>query len=226
MKGNLKKLEISFDIQLPDQNQGLSNLIVTTVENKLTQLRADPSAINKQVFSLLVLNRVVGEQSTDFFKGNGGGVSDLARESVSKFLSAALDQIASDLIKGVDIDLNLNSYRDYSTGDEQQRTDLNIGITKRSMDDRLSISVGKKLGVEGQDKSAKARQQNTASYMPDATINYKLSKDGRYMIRAYSKNKFEVIMDGYVVETGLSFIVTMDYEKFKDMFSKSTVGKK
>lgn len=220
IKGTLKDLKITFDIQLPDENTGLSNTIVTTVDNKLTQLRADPAAINKQVFSLLVLNRFVGEQSMDFFKGNGDGVSDIARQSVSKFLSAALDQIASDLIKGVDIDLNLNSYKDYSTGDEQQRTDLNIGVSKRFMDDRLSISVGKNLGIEGQDRSAKARQQNTASYMPDATINYKLSKDGRYMIRAYSKNKFEVIMDGYIVETGLSFIVSMDYEKFNELFNR------
>jgi hypothetical protein len=226
IKGTLKDLQITFDIQLPDENTGLSNTIVTTVDNKLTQLRADPAAINKQVFSLLVLNRFVGEQSMDFFKGNGDGVSDIARQSVSKFLSAALDQIASDLIKGVDIDLNLNSYKDYSSGDEQQRTDLNIGVSKRFMDDRLSISVGKNLGIEGQDRSAKARQQNTASYMPDATINYKLSKDGRYMIRAYSKNKFEVIMDGYVVETGLSFIVSMDYEKFNELFNNRKRRKK
>lgn len=169
---------------------------------------------------MLVLNRFVCEQSNDFFKGNGDGLSDMARQSVSKFLSAALDQIASDLIKGVDIDLNLNSYKDYSTGDEQQRTDLNIGVSKRFMDDRLSISVGKNLGIEGQDKSAKARQQNTASYMPDATVSYKLTKDGRYMLRAYSKNKFEVILDGYIVETGLSFIVSMDYEKFNELFKK------
>lgn len=226
LKGTLKKLDISFDIQMPDENKGLSNLIVTTVENKLTQLRADPSAINKQVFSLLVLNRFVGEQSTDFFKSNGSGVNDIARESVSKFLSAALDQIASDLIKGINIDLNLNSYKDYRSGDQEQRTDLNIGVSKRFMDDRLTISVGKNLGVEGQDKSAKARQQNTASYMPDATINYKLSKDGRYMIRAYTKNKFEVILDGYIVETGLSFIVTMDYEKFNEMFTRKPKIKK
>jgi hypothetical protein len=220
IKGTLSKLQISFDIQLPNENNGISNVIVTTVENKLTQLRNDPAAINKQVFSLLVLNRFVGEQSNDFFKGNGDGLSDMARQSVSKFLSAALDQIASDLIKGVDIDLNLNSYKDYSTGDEQQRTDLNIGVSKRFMDDRLSISVGKNLGIEGQDKSAKARQQNTASYMPDATVSYKLTKDGRYMLRAYSKNKFEVILDGYIVETGLSFIVSMDYEKFNELFKK------
>lgn len=226
IKGTLSKLQISFDIVLPAENRGLSNLIMTTVENKLTQLRSDPAAINKQVFSLLVLNRFVGEQSNDFFKGSGDGVSDMARQSVSKFLSAALDQIASDLIKGVDIDLNLNSYKDYRTGDEQQRTDLNIGVSKRFLDDRLSISVGKNLGIEGQDKSAKARQQSTASYMPDATVSYKLSKDGRYMIRAYSKNKFEVILDGYIVETGLSFIVSMDYEKFKELFSHKKKNKR
>lgn len=220
IKGTLKNLDISFDIKMPDENSGLSNTIVTTVENKLIQLRADPSAINKQVFSLLVLNRFVGEQSSDFFKGNGGGLEDIARESVSKFLSAALDQIASDLVKGVDIDLNLNSYKDYSSGAEQQRTDLNVGITKRFMNDRLSISLGKDFGVEGDDKSGKIRGSTNASYLPNAIVNYKLSKDGRYAIRVYSKNKFEVILDGYVVESGLSFIVTMDYEKFGELFGK------
>lgn len=220
IKGTLQKLDISFDIKMPDENAGLRNTIVTTVENKLTQLRADPSAINKQVFSLLVLNRFVGEQSSDFFKGNGGGIEDIARESVSKFLSAALDQIASDLINGVDIDLNLNSYKDYSTGDEQQRTDLNVGITKRFMDDRLSISLGKDFGIEGDDKSGKTRGSTNASYLPNAIVNYKLSKDGKYAVRAYSKNKFEVILDGYVIESGLSFLVTMDYEKFRELFER------
>lgn len=220
IKGTLKNLDISFDIKMLEENSGLSNTIVTTVENKLIQLRADPSAINKQVFSLLVLNRFVGEQSSDFFKGNGGGVEDIARESVSKYLSAALDQIASDLVKGIDIDLNLNSYRDYSSGTEQQRTDLNVGITKRFMDDRLSISLGKDFGVEGDDKSGKTRGSTNASYLPNAIVNYKLSKDGKYAVRVYSKNKFEVILDGYVVESGLSFLVTMDYEKFRELFGK------
>jgi translocation and assembly module TamB len=218
IKGTMKKLDISFDIKMPDENSGLSNTIITTVENKLTQLRTDPSSINKQVFSLLVLNRFVGEQSSDFFKGNGGGVEEIARESVSKFLSAALDQIAADLVKGVDVDVKLNSYKDFSSGAEQQRSDLNVGVTKRFMDDRLSINIGKDFGVEGDDNSSKARSSTSALYMPNAIVNYKLSKDGRYAVRAYSKSKFEVILDGYVVESGLSFLVTMDYEKFKELF--------
>ncbi|MGC4101962.1 translocation/assembly module TamB domain-containing protein [Ferruginibacter sp.] len=221
LKGAMKKPEISFDIELPDENSNtaINNELRTTIENKLTQLRGDAAATNKQVFSLLLLNRFVGEQSTDFFKGNGSNFNDVARESVSKFLSSALDQIASDLFKGVDIDLNLNSYKDYTTGDEQQRTDLNIAVTKSFLDDRLSISVGKNFGIEGQDAAAKT-QQRSNSIIPDVTVNYKLTKDGKYMIRAYKKNQFEVILDGYVVETGVAFILTLDYDKFGELFHK------
>ena len=38
------------------------------------------------------------------------------------------------------------------------------------------------------------------------------------MVRSYNKNQFEMILDGYVVETGLAFIVTMNYDKFEELF--------
>lgn len=217
LKGPIKKPEISFDIQMPDENTQVGSQLRSTIGNKLTQLRDDVAAMNKQVFSLLLLNRFVGEQSSDFFKGNGS-FDQLARESVSKFLSSALDQIADDLFKGVDVDLNVNTYEDYSTGDAQQKTDLNVAVTKTFLDDRLSITVGKNFGIEGQDATAKASQK--PSNLPDVTINYKLTKDGKYSIRAYKKNQFEVILDGYVVETGVAFVVTMDYDKFRELFSR------
>ncbi|MEO7767886.1 MAG: translocation/assembly module TamB domain-containing protein, partial [Ferruginibacter sp.] len=88
LKGSLNNPQISFDIQLPE-TAPISSRLRTTIENKLTQLRADIAPINKQVFALLVLERFVGEQSTDFFKGNGGDFSGINKESVSKFLSAA-----------------------------------------------------------------------------------------------------------------------------------------
>ena len=57
-----------------------------------------------------------------------------------------------------------------------------------------------------------------SNFIPDITIGYKLTKDGKYLLKAYRKNQFEVVLDGYVVETGLGFVVTMDYEKFKELF--------
>jgi hypothetical protein len=215
--GALSKPTIKFDIQLPDDNAVINSDLRTTIENKLAQIRGDESATNKQVFSLLLLGRFVGEQSSDFFKGNGNDFNDLARQSVSQFLSSALNEIAGNLIKGVDIDLNLNSYRDYSNGGSTQRTDLNLALSKNFLNDRLTISLGKNFDVQGK---ASATQVNS-SFIPDVTVGYKLTKDGRYLLKAYRKNQFEVVLDGYVVETGVGFVVTLDYDKFTELFRKN-----
>lgn len=219
LTGVLSRPDINFDIQLPEQSNLITGDLRTTIENKLIQLRGDQAATNKQVFSLLLMGRFVGEQSSDFFKGNGSDFSDLARQSVSQFLSQALNEIAANLFKGIDVDLNLNTYRDFSNGGNSQRTDLNVTLSKTFLDDRLIISVGTNFGVSGEDPAKKAGT-NSNSFMPDVSVAYKLTKDGRYMVRAYRKNQFEVVLDGYVVETGISFLVTMDYDKFHELFRR------
>ncbi|WP_301923539.1 hypothetical protein, partial [Ferruginibacter sp.] len=76
------------------------------------------------------------------------------------------------------------------------------------------------FGIEGQDASAKAAQQKGSGFLPDVTVSYKLTQDGKYMLRVYKKTQFEVILDGYVIETGVAFIFTMDYDKFRKLFGK------
>ncbi len=158
----------------------------------------------------------MGEQSSDFFKGNGGGFSDIARQSVSQFLSEALNQIAGDVIKGVDINLGLSSYNDYSTGTGATRTDLNLAVSKNFLNNRLTVSVGQNFGIEGQGAAAKA--SGNSGFKPDISLGYKLTKDGKYLLKAYTKNQYEATVDGFVVETGLSFVVTLDYDKFRELF--------
>ena len=38
------------------------------------------------------------------------------------------------------------------------------------------------------------------------------------MIRVYRKDQYETIVQGQVVETGVSFILTFDYNKFRELF--------
>ncbi|MEJ7610138.1 MAG: translocation/assembly module TamB domain-containing protein [Ferruginibacter sp.] len=223
LTGRLSKPNINFDIQLPESNNLLNNDLRTTLENKLQQMRTDPAAINKQVFSLLLFNRFVSEQSSDFFKGNGSDFNDLARQSVSQFLSSALNEIAGDIFKGIDVDLNLNSYNDFSNGGNTERTDLNVAVSKTFANDRVVISVGQNFGLSGNDATAKAT--GSSGFKPDLSVAYKLTADGRYLIRAYTKNQFEVVLDGYVVETGLAFVVTLDYNKFNELFRRKKKAK-
>ena len=219
LTGVLAKPNIKFNIELPENTEGVNSELRSSVDAKLAQINADEASVNKQVFSILLFGRFMGEQSSDFFKGSGGGFEDIARQSVSQFLTGALNEIAADMISGVDIDLNLNSYRDYETTGSYQRTDLNVALSKTFLDDRLTVRIGQNFGLEGSDMQSKVNSTGS-TFSPDISATYKLTKDGKYMLRAYRKNDYEAIVDGFVIESGMSFILTMDYEKFRELFTK------
>ena len=222
MTGELLKPKIAFDIILPEGNNSVSSEIITKTEAKLAQLRQEPDDLNKQVFALLLLNRFVGE---DPFSSESGGTSAsaLARQSVSKILSQQLNNLAGDLIKGFEVDFDLDSSEDYTTGQRENRTDLNVGLSKTLLNDRLKVTVGSTFGIEGPEQ--KNRDPNNIA--GDIAGEYLLSKDGRYKLRAYRKNLYQVALQGQVIETGVGFVITLDYTKFKELFhSKKDPDKK
>ncbi|HEY0046135.1 MAG TPA: translocation/assembly module TamB domain-containing protein, partial [Flavobacterium sp.] len=213
MNGELLKPEISFDITIPEGNHNVSSDIITASENKLEQLRQEPAELNKQVFALLLLNRFIGENPFASEAGSGGAES-LARQSVSKLLSQQMNNFAGDLIKGVELNFDLESTEDYTTGVKENRTDLNVGLSKRLLNDRLKVTVGSSFGLEGTEQQG--REANTIA--GDLSADYQLTKDGRYLVRAYRKNDYQVALQGQVVETGVAFVLTMDYNKFRELF--------
>ena len=215
MKGELLKPEISFDITTDEKNNSVSSTVTDIVDQKLSQIRNQESEMNKQVFALLLLNRFVGENP--FESSAGLSAESMARQSVSKILSQQINNLASDLIKGVDLNFDLESSDDYSTGQKNTRTDLNVDISKKLLNDRLKVSVGSHFGLEGD-----ARQnEDMTNIAGDVTVDYSLSRDGRYTLRAYRKNEYQVALQGQIVETGLGFIITLDYDKFREIFEKS-----
>jgi hypothetical protein len=220
MNGALLKPTISFDIVLPEGNNSVSTEIINTTQAKLIQLRQQPDELNKQVFALLLLNRFIGENP--FASQSGGAtVSSLARESASKILSQQLNNLAGDLIEGVELNFDLNTSDDYTTGQRENKTDLNVGISKKLLNDRLKVTVGSSFGIEGPQQA----NQNTNNIAGDVSLDYQLSRDGRYKVRAYRVNKYQVALQGEVVETGIAFIITLDYNKFKELFTKSEAKK-
>ena len=211
MSGELLKPQITFDVVLPTSISAQWR----EVDDKLAQLRLDESEMNKQVFSLLLLGRFTQE---DPFESAGGSSNEtMVRESVSRILTQQLNQLAGNLVKGVDLNFGLNSGEDYSTGTAQTRTDLTVGVSKSLLNDRLKVSVGSDFLVEG----ATASNESGSNIAGDVELDYQLTKDGRYRVRAYRVNKFEGVVEGQVVETGLTFAFTLDYDQFRELFNKS-----
>ncbi len=208
--GNLSAPNITFNVQ-PGEEVSPNVQKDITSQTFWYDMKNNPSEMNKQAFALLITNRFITEQTTSGFN-IGSSAEAIARQSVSQLLSDQLNNLASDLVKGVNLDLDLNSTTEQGAG---ARTDLNVGLSKAFMGDRLKISIGKNFELE-----SKSQTPSSSQVFDNLALDYSLSKDGRYMFRGYRKNQYQSILEGFIIETGVSFIITADYDLFREVFQK------
>jgi TamB, inner membrane protein subunit of TAM complex len=216
MTGELLKPIISFEITLPQ------NILsqYPDVENKLQQIKSDESEVNKQVLALLLLGRFVQEN----LLANAtpaASTAMLAKQSVSSILTEQLNALAGSLIKGVDLNFDLNSENNYYTGQQVAQTELNVVVSKKLFNDRVSVTVGSNFQLDNT-----LPGQSTTNIAGDIKVDYRLSKDGKYMIRVYRKDQYDTVVEGQVVQTGLSFILTLDYNKLSELFNNAKERKR
>ena len=211
MTGFVSTPEISFDIQQPADERGALN---GAVNAKLSELRADESQLNKQVFALLALNRFIGEDPLE--SGGAGGISSTSRASASRILTQQLSNLSERYIRGVDLNLGVNSYEDYSSGQQAGRTQLQLGVSKTLLNDRVTVQVGGNVDVEGE----KAKQNNASDVAGNISIEYKLTEDGRYKLKGFRENEYENPIEGELTKTGFGVMYRRNYNKLKELFSK------
>lgn len=124
-----------------------------------------------------------------------------ARKQVSQLVSEQLDKLADEVIKGIDLDLGVQSE---SSADHRLRsTNVNVGVKKGFFNDRVSVSIGKNFELE-------SAQRQSQEIFDNITANYAISKDGRYRFKAFRTNQYQI--EGFVVETGVGFVLTLDYD--------------
>ncbi len=221
LSGNLASPSIKFDIIAPRETLSRLGNASDLVSQKLANLREDQNQLNKQVFGLLILGNFIaetsGNSSSEFNVGNTA--EGLARSSVSKIISQQLQNFASGLIKGVNLDVGLNSRSGTAeTGGtaSTNRTDLNIGLSRSFLQGRLTVSVGKNFLVEGS-QDVRAAQNNNAVF-DNLNLTYNITRDGRYALRAYRRSNTErTILEGFVIETGVGFVITVDFNTLAEL---------
>jgi len=214
MKGTLTKPEISFDIEQPEEEKGA---LGGAVYAKLNELRADETQLNKQVFALLTLNRFLGRDP--FESGNAPlTVESATRAGASKILSQQFSTLSEKYIKGVDLEVGVNSFEDYSTGTEQGRTQLELGVSKQFLNDRITVQVGGDVDLEGE----QARAQNVGdianNLAGNVSVEYKLTSNGRYRLKGFRKIEYRNILEGELTRTGVGLIYSRDFRKMRQLF--------
>jgi translocation and assembly module TamB len=216
MRGNLNTPDIGFELDMPEEQRSAFGGVVY---NKLQQVNQNETERNKQVFALLVLNRFL--QENPFETGEGAGLSATARTSASKLLTQQLNALSGRYIRGVDIHFDVESYEEYTETGPAGRTELQLQVSRRFLDDRLTVEVGGQFDLEGE----RARDTELSDIAGDIAFEYILTDDGRYRVRGFRKTEYNTLGDGEVIFTGLSLVYIREFNRLMELFRRpQTVG--
>lgn len=207
INGNLLTPDITFSLGMPERER---NAFGGNVYARLQDINSRESDLNKQVFALLILKRFISENPLQ--SEGGGTLESTARRSVSRLLTEQLNRLAEN-VKGVELSFDVKSYEDYSSGEAENRTQLQLGVSKSLLNDRLVVKLAGNVNVEGNQGS----QSSFADYIGDLALEYKLTEDGRFRITGFRNSDYNMI-DGELKETGLGLIYVKDYNTLRELF--------
>ena len=213
MKKSLLAPDITFDIVLPTADEDTKSkvksvLYVSSQEENIQEL-------NRQVFSLLVLNRFLPPPGADGVAGNAG----LEKTATSELLSNQLSNWLSKISNEFDIGVN------YRPGDEISPQELEFAISTQLLNDRLIIDSN--FGIADRQNGVRGNQ-NTNNLIGDVVLEYKISKDGKLRVKAFNKsNQFSLleINSPYTQGVGVSYKEEFDnigefFRSFYSLFQK------
>jgi translocation and assembly module TamB len=207
IKGELLAPEISFQLDLAESKR---NIFGGALYGKIQDINTRESELNKQVFALLLLKRFISDNP--FENRAGSDVASTARRSVSKLLTEQLNRLSQN-VKGIELTFDVQSSEDYSSGEAEAQTQVQLGLQKSLLDDRLIVKVSGNFEVEGE-----ASDQNSVSdYIGDLALEYKLTEDGRFRITGFRNTNFDMI-SGELIETGVGLIYIKDYNTLRELF--------
>lgn len=201
--------QLGGDISTLLEDEGFLLVDKDRLQGRMNNPKAEANAekIKEQAIYMLMFGRfdILGKRTSTGLDAEG-----FARKQVSQLISDQLDRLASDIIKGVDLDVGVQS--EAGADHSNRSTNVNLGVKKAFLNDRISISIGKNFELE-------SNQRQSQEIFDQITANYNITRDGRYRFKAFRNNQYQI--EGFVVETGVGFVLTLDYDDRRDIFRRS-----
>jgi hypothetical protein len=211
ISGDLLKPDIKFRLDMKEDQQAAFDGMVYT---RIKQVNSVPSELNKQVMGLLALQTFIADNP--FSSVGGGNLQTEAFSTAGNLLTRELNNFIGNSIKDVDIDIGLDIRDDYTSGTAVRRSDLKVGLAKSFNNNRLNVYVGSTFALENQNQ----QQDLLTGLAGDVSLEYLLTRDGRYRLKGYRINKYDLTFNGTVVETGATFVVVVEFNKLKNAFRR------
>ncbi len=190
---------LNFDIQFPGSDESTREMIdrIVTTDQEM----------NRQVFSLLILNRFVPPEG-GFNDALSYGMGSTSSELLSNQLSNWLSQISSEFDIGVN----------YRPGDEISSQEIEVALSTQLFDDRVVIDGN--VGVAGDHP---AQSQRASNIIGDVNVEVKITPEGKFRIKAFNRsNTFDVLNTNSPYTQGVGIFYRKEFDSLTELFKKQT----
>jgi hypothetical protein len=192
MTGNLFNPDLSFGIYFPNMQEQDKQAVYAVLDTN------DQGLMNQQAISLLVLNS---------FSTTGSGVSNPVNPAsiMSNTLSSMLSQISNDF------DIGIN----YMPGDRVSSEQLEVALSTQLFNDRLVIDGNIDVSPDN------STSQHTSSIVGDVNVEYKLTKDGRFRVKAFNRSNDLSLLNDYSPYTqGVGIFYRKEFNTVNEFFRR------
>lgn len=195
---NLFNPILNFDIELPRSDEN-----ARTILNNMVSTEAE---MNKQVFSLLLLNKFLPSEYNTTGSSSGGtaALGNTTSEMLSNQLSNMLTKFSDDF------DIGFN----YQPGDEVSSQEVALALSTQLFDDRLTIRTN--LGVSHQNTG-----DNNNSLIGDVDVEYKINDEGNTRVHAFNRsNEYDITQQDATYTQGVGAFYQESFSTFPELMCK------
>lgn len=203
-------VRVNFDITASITNT-LSNMSVNfnlssdnnAIESELEGMT--PAQRSTQAINLMLYNNYTGGNSTTAGAPN--------TNMLYSMLSSQLNNLASKVVKGVDISFGINEYNTGSSANSGTGMNYSYQISKSLFNNRFKMTVGGSYDTGTTNDASVA--QNLFS---NVSFIYNITPSGNMSLKIYNELSDDNIYQTQVNETGIAFIMRKKLTNLKDLF--------
>jgi hypothetical protein len=206
MQNSMLNPDIGFDIVLPTADEATKTK-VSSVLNVNDNNEEGIQSLNKQVFSLLVLNQFLPPPGTESTTSTANVGAVTSSEMLSNQLSNWLSKMSNDFDVGVN----------YRPGDEISSQELEVALSTQIFNDRVIIDSN--FGMT--DNSGTSTTQNSSNIVGDITVQYKITEDGKIRVKAFNvSNQYSLENPNSDYTQGVGLSYREDFDTWGEFFGK------
>lgn len=198
LRDDLLQPSISYDIVLPDKNEEVQIVIDNFSEEEK----------NFQFLSLLLANTFYSSNPENQ-SGAGSGLNTASFE----VLTAQMNQFLSQIDDGLDIGLN------YRPGTDLAGNELELALSTQILNNRVLINLNSYTEF-GQSGEPQQEQSQTSDFTGDISVEVKLSEDGNFRVRGFSRTNTDPLDQRQGNIQGVGFFYSRDFNYIRDIFKK------